>query len=235
MVHSSYLDIYHHGIKGQKWGIRRTPAQLGHAVSSGVKKAASSIKTASANRKKKKQDEEQKKKDEDLQTRKDRIIKSRSAKQLYENADLFTTQELQTAYNRLNLERNIANLAASEKSAGRRFVDGAINSTRKVGDLIQATNKVVGGAQAFGKLVSPKDDDKNKNNKNQGNESKKKDDTPTSNYKPKHMKGSSKVSDVQSGVYAEARNVGREFLSDIMEDLGDYNQWQERQQRKKKK
>lgn len=23
-------ELYHHGIKGQKWGIRRTPAQLGH-------------------------------------------------------------------------------------------------------------------------------------------------------------------------------------------------------------
>ena len=23
-------ELYHHGIKGMKWGIRRTPAQLGH-------------------------------------------------------------------------------------------------------------------------------------------------------------------------------------------------------------
>ena len=23
-------ELYHHGIKGQKWGVRRTPAQLGH-------------------------------------------------------------------------------------------------------------------------------------------------------------------------------------------------------------
>lgn len=23
-------EIYHHGIKGMKWGVRRTPAQLGH-------------------------------------------------------------------------------------------------------------------------------------------------------------------------------------------------------------
>ena len=25
-------ELYHHGIKGQKWGVRRTPAQLGHDV-----------------------------------------------------------------------------------------------------------------------------------------------------------------------------------------------------------
>lgn len=25
-------ELYHHGIKGMKWGIRRTPAQLGHKI-----------------------------------------------------------------------------------------------------------------------------------------------------------------------------------------------------------
>ena len=26
-------ELYHHGIKGMKWGVRRTPAQLGHKPS----------------------------------------------------------------------------------------------------------------------------------------------------------------------------------------------------------
>ena len=25
-----YNELYHHGVKGQKWGVRRTPEQLGH-------------------------------------------------------------------------------------------------------------------------------------------------------------------------------------------------------------
>lgn len=33
--------LYHHGIKGMKWGIRRTPAQLGHKSHSGSKKQKS--------------------------------------------------------------------------------------------------------------------------------------------------------------------------------------------------
>ena len=32
--------LEHHGIKGQRWGIRRTPEQLGHKVSKLKKKTA---------------------------------------------------------------------------------------------------------------------------------------------------------------------------------------------------
>lgn len=41
-----YLDNYlaHHGIKGQKWGVRRTPEQLGHATKS--KKTNKTVKNA---------------------------------------------------------------------------------------------------------------------------------------------------------------------------------------------
>ena len=31
-------ELYHHGIKGQKWGIRRTAAQLGHRVAGAASK-----------------------------------------------------------------------------------------------------------------------------------------------------------------------------------------------------
>lgn len=48
-----YTTIEHHGIKGQRWGIRRTLAQLGHLVKTGYKKTTSSLKEASDKRKKK--------------------------------------------------------------------------------------------------------------------------------------------------------------------------------------
>lgn len=37
-------ELYHHGVKGQKWGVRRTAAQLGHVVSNGTKKVGDSTK-----------------------------------------------------------------------------------------------------------------------------------------------------------------------------------------------
>lgn len=42
----SSMGFAHHGIKGQKWGVRRTPAQLGHAVQRGTRLIASYIKRA---------------------------------------------------------------------------------------------------------------------------------------------------------------------------------------------
>lgn len=36
--------IYHYGIKGMKWGVRRTPAQLGHKKKRGLKETVAAIK-----------------------------------------------------------------------------------------------------------------------------------------------------------------------------------------------
>lgn len=46
IYNSSYCGcIWHHGIKGQKWGVRRTSEELGH-ISSSAGKVAKSEKTA---------------------------------------------------------------------------------------------------------------------------------------------------------------------------------------------
>lgn len=40
MREDRYLGaIYHHGIKGMKWGVRRSPEELGHTKKSGVEKS----------------------------------------------------------------------------------------------------------------------------------------------------------------------------------------------------
>lgn len=47
-----YSTLEHHGIKGQKWGVRRTTAQLGHKVKSGFRRAGSSLKNLNEKRRK---------------------------------------------------------------------------------------------------------------------------------------------------------------------------------------
>lgn len=85
-------QLYHHGIKGQKWGVRRTPAQLGHRIKS----------TFSRKKKKKvKKVEEQPKK--------------KTAKDM-------TDEELRSAIKRMTLEQEYNNLHPAEISQGKKFV-----------------------------------------------------------------------------------------------------------------
>lgn len=46
MIYESYLGgvLIHHGVKGMKWGVRRTPEQLGHVTNSTVVNAEEAVK-----------------------------------------------------------------------------------------------------------------------------------------------------------------------------------------------
>lgn len=112
-------ELIHWGIKGMKWGVRRYQNKDGSLTPAGKKRRGNSTDDDS----------------EDIEIKKQRILKSRSARELYKNADLFSDQELQSAYNRLNLERNIANLAPKEVSKGEQFVNNVVNWGRKANDL----------------------------------------------------------------------------------------------------
>lgn len=215
---TQYPDyLMHYGVKGMKWGIRRTAAQLGHVVSSGARRVKSAVQTASQKRKAKKQTKQDAKDEEtrkiaeaNVNARKEAILKSRSAKQLYENADLFTTQELQSAYNRLVLERNIASLTPQEKSKGQKLVDAYINNGEKVAKVLGTTNKMITNAKRFKDLVSGTDTT-NKSKKSGGD---KKDDNSSSNNSKKKKRG-------ETTIGSEARNVAQEAARDFARDFSD--------------
>lgn len=100
MSEQEYLA--HHGIKGMKWGVRRTPEQLGHPRSkkkakSIWKKSAETLSSARKSRKKQKRLEA-------------KLAKQHKKEQTgYEK---YSDEELKKMTDRLNLERNYKNVYA---------------------------------------------------------------------------------------------------------------------------
>ena len=133
-------ELYHHGIKGMKWGVRRTPAQLGHDTGGidlqKTKKkveAANTIVNESQNINKK------------VSSRKQRKIQ----KQQVQNAKAMTDQELRERVNRLNMEQQYARLSTEQMSAGKVNVDRVLS---EVGTVVALTNSVLAIALAVQKL-----------------------------------------------------------------------------------
>lgn len=133
--------LQHYGVPGMKWGVRRTPAQLGHKTP--AKRALPNGKTPVKNKsatkvvKEKKLSKRQQKKLEKAQRNK----KTRD----------MTDEEIQTRMARLKLERDYNQLVGENKdlstSAGKKYVVGIL---KKIGENTainlgtQAANHFIG-------------------------------------------------------------------------------------------
>ena len=120
-------NLYHYGVKGQKWGVIRTPAQLGHAPKKSKKKKRSVVTSTKKNTTKK---------------------KTKSISEM-------TDEEIRQRINRLSLENDLRRLQPRQQtSRGRAFVntiakDMALPAAKEIGtQLIKS-----GMAQALNKAL----------------------------------------------------------------------------------
>lgn len=184
-----YLE--HHGVKGQRWGVRKKRVTSGGKRFSGSKTnsgssasaaiqslrnkrnaqkiarfkakeakakeqlkvttAKNKAKAAEANLKAAKKNKATTVNSEELQKmtvdeQKQAILKQRSGKALYKNADLFTTDELAAAARRLQLEKTLREIDPKQKSKGEQYLDKA----KKLNDTMNTvTNTIESGAKLY--------------------------------------------------------------------------------------
>ena len=79
--------------------------------------------------------------EETPEQRRERILKSTNAKELYDNRYLLTTAELNERINRINTEKQLAALSALEKTAAQQRIDKIVKVGKTINDLYTVYKK----------------------------------------------------------------------------------------------
>ncbi len=136
-------ELYHHGVKGQKWGLRRYQNADGSLTLLGKARAGyqkhKKKKTLEKARKAKQEKAEAAKKakqeQEEFEAGKKKAIESGSAQDVLKYKGKLTQQELQAAFNRLNLERSIADINSRDNANKKSRIEKVTDKLQKAKTL----------------------------------------------------------------------------------------------------
>lgn len=130
--------IMHHGIKGQRWGVRRFENPDGTLTDAGKRRyrdAISSRVDAARNKVRQTREDIQRAK---YEKRRNAALTSKKAKVVLKNADTLSDKELREKLNRLQMEQNLRDLDSKNTAWGVRFMKDMGNQAAKqaVGAII---------------------------------------------------------------------------------------------------
>lgn len=174
---SRYWDdeLYHHGIKGQSWGVENGPPyplnaagkkrfrdRLKARIKAGTEATKKKISEASrvhkenkAARKAAKIEEKAAERAEKRQKTLDTLAKSPTA--LYKNRDAYTTKELKDALDRINTEQKLHEMSVKELSRGKDILDTIVGYGQTANKAYAAAKQMKENVDEFRGIKKPKD------------------------------------------------------------------------------
>lgn len=133
-------ELYHHGVKGMKWGVIRWRNKSGSSGNGSRRVSRKVRKQRAANLEKARQ----------TRAKKQQILRSGKAKDILKNKQMFTNDEIQQALNRFNLEKQLKDIDNRQTSRGKKMaMDILENSAKNIGTqtvtylMGKGTNKVL--------------------------------------------------------------------------------------------
>ena len=160
-------ELYHFGIKGMRWGIRRYQNKDGSLTPKGQKRYNKEMEKLKAEKKKLRNEAHVKKKmdkldelksdveklkngedpNETAAQKKERLLKSTNPKELYENRDLLSTFELNERINRIDTEARLQGKIVEEKQqSGLEWANDKMRSGKNTIDNVTNLYKSVDNA-----------------------------------------------------------------------------------------
>jgi hypothetical protein len=122
-----YNELAHHGIKGMRWGIRRTKKQLGNAGSSSQSKPRKEISEEQSDKAKKSVANEAASVARNAKEIQSAISNIRKASRKGEDLSKISDSELREKVNRMNLEQQYSRLSRDKTSKGETYVSNALS------------------------------------------------------------------------------------------------------------
>lgn len=123
-VDDPYLE--HHGVKGMKWGVRRSKEQLGYRTPVKKKKlkqkSLASMRSKLAKTKAALAEAKSKKEPQPKVEKKRRLTQKQTIKEAKKKSKTMSDEELRKAVNRIKLEQEYVKLNTPSKTRGEKFV-----------------------------------------------------------------------------------------------------------------
>lgn len=150
-------ELYHYGVRGMKWGVRRYQNKDGSLTAAGEKRYNKAVETMNDSTKSTRSRERAKKtveklggakkateEKETVEEKRSRLLKSTDAKELYENRDLLSTNELNERINRIDTEARLkSKIIEDNEKTGMDYVN----------DKMRTTTQTINNASNFFKSV----------------------------------------------------------------------------------